>query len=383
MIRTKNIALKLAIAVIAMVSIVSCKQEEQSELSELVAKRDSIRTVREQLEDEILRLDARIQDLDTTLSYKMVTVLNADTSLYKHYFDVYGNVKSDNTASLFAENGGNITAIPVKEGQQVKKGQILMRIDDGVFERNLQELQTSLDLATILYDKQKRLWDQNIGSEVEYLEAKNRKESTENSIATLKEQRSRSSIVAPFDGVVDKIYQNVGEMATMQQPVIRVVNLNDLYITSDVSERYINSLKVGDEVMLSFNGDSLVSRITRIGTFINPTNRSFEVQVDLLDKMDGVRPNSLVSMKINDLVKEGAVVLPSSIIMQDGKGQDYVFVIGKDDSDYPIAIKTVVTAGSSYGGKTVILEGVKKGDRVIDKGSRSVRGTDRVNIATT
>ena len=383
MIRTKNIALKIAIALVAMVSIVSCKQEEQSELSELVSKRDSIRTVREQLEDEILRLDARIQDLDTTLSYKMVTVLNADTSLYKHYFDVYGNVKSDNTASLFAENGGNITAIPVKEGQQVKKGQILMRIDDGVFERNLQELQTSLDLATILYDKQKRLWDQNIGSEVEYLEAKNRKESTENSIATLKEQRSRSSIVAPFDGVVDKIYQNVGEMATMQQPVIRVVNLNDLYITSDVSERYINSLKVGDEVMLSFNGDSLVSRITRIGTFINPTNRSFEVQVDLLDKMDGVRPNSLVSMKINDLVKEGAVVLPSSIIMQDGKGQDYVFVIGKDDSDYPIAIKTVVTAGSSYEGKTVILEGVKKGDRVIDKGSRSVRGTDRVNIATT
>ena len=383
MIRTKNIALKLTIALVAMVSIVSCKQEPQSELSELVAKRDSIRAVRENLEDEILRLDAIIQDLDTTLSYKMVTVLDADTSLFKHYFDVYGNVKSDNTASLYAENPGNITAIPVKEGQQVKKGQILVRIDDGVFSRNLQELQTSLDLATILYDKQKRLWDQNIGSEVEFLEAKNRKQSTENSIATLNEQKSRSSIVAPFDGVVDKIFQNVGEMATMQQPLIRIVNLDDLYITSDVSERYINDLKVGDEVMMSFGNDSLVSRISRIGAFINPTNRSFEVQVDLNGKMDGVRPNSLVSLKINDLVKEGAVVLPSSIIMQDGKGQDYVFVIGKDDSDYPIAIKTVVTTGSSYGGKTVILEGVKKGERVIDKGSRSVRGTDRVNIATT
>src|SRR5690554_6504114 len=286
--RTTNIALKLTIALLAIVSIVSCKQEPHSELSELVAKRDSIRTVREQLEDEIIKLDARIQDLDSTLSYKRVTVLTADTSLYKHYFDVYGNVKSDNTASLFAENGGNITAIPVKEGQKVKKGQILMRIDDGVFERNLQELQTSLDLATILYDKQKRLWDQNIGREVEYLEAKNRKESVENSINTLNEQKSRSSIVAPFDGVVDKIVQNVGEMATMQQPLIRVVNLDELYITTDVSERYVNSLSVGDDVMMSFSGDSIVSTISRIGTFINPTNRSFEIQVNLPEKMEGV-----------------------------------------------------------------------------------------------
>lgn len=383
MIRTKNIALKLAIALIAMVSIVSCKQEPQSELSELVAKRDSIRTVRDELEDEILKLDAIIQDLDTTLSYKMVTVLDADTSLYKHYFAVYGNVKSDNTASLYAENPGNITSIPVNEGQQVKKGQILVRIDDGVFARNLQELQTSLDLSTTLYEKQKRLWDQNIGSEVEFLEAKNRKESAENSIATLKEQRSRSNIVAPFDGVVDKIFQNLGEMATTQLPIVRIVNLDDLYITTDISERYINELKVGDEVMMSFGNDSLMSGISRIGAFINPTNRSFEVQVDLNGKMEGIRPNSLVSLKINDLVKQGAIVLPSSIIMQDGKGQDYVFVIGKDDSDYPIAVKKIVTTGSSYHGKTVILEGVSKGDKVIDKGARSVRGTDRVNIATT
>lgn len=381
--RTKNIALKLTFAFIAMATIISCNREPQSELSELVARRDSIRAVRENLEDEILRLDAIIQDLDTTLSYKMVTVLEADTSLFKHYFDVYGNVKSDNTASLFAENPGNITTIPVREGQPVKKGQVLVRIDDALFDRNLQELQTSLDLATILYNKQKRLWDQNIGSEVEFLEAKNRKESTENSIATLKEQRSKSNILAPFDGVVDKIFQNVGEMASGQQPVIRIVNLGDLYITSDVSERYINDLKVGDEVMMSFGNDSLVSGISRIGAFINPTNRSFEVQVDLNGKMEGIRPNSLVSLKINDLVKHGAIVLPSSIIMQDGKGQDYVFVIGKDDSNYPIAVKTVVTTGSSYGGKTVILEGVSRGEKVIDKGARSVRGTDRVNIATT
>ena len=381
--RIKKTALKLVIATVAMVSIVACKQEPQSELSELVAKRDSIRAVRQNLEDEILRLDALIQDLDTTLSYKMVTVLTADTSLYKHYFDVYGNVKSDNTASLFAENPGNITAIPVKEGQKVKKGQLLVRIDDGVYDRNLQELRTSLSLATTLYEKQKRLWDQNIGSEVEYLEAKNRKESMENSIATLNEQKSRSSVTAPFDGVVDKIFQNVGEMAGMQQPLIRIVNLGELYITSDVSERYVNSLKVGDEVLMSFNGDSLKSEITRIGTYINPTNRSFEVQVEITDKMDGVRPNSLVSLKINDMVKESAIVLPASIIMQDGKGQNYVYVIGKDESDYTIAIKKIVITGSSYDGKTVILEGVSQGDKVIDKGSRSVRGTDRVNIATT
>lgn len=373
---------KTGVFLIAIFLVVSCDKQPDTKLAELVAQRDSLKADRKVLDDKIHELDLQIQELDSTITNKLVTTITADTALFKHYFDVYGNVQSDKTASLFAENPGNVTEILVQEGQQVKKGQLLVRIDDAVYSSNLQELQTSLDLATVLYNKQKRLWDQNVGSEVQYLEAKNKKESLENSIATLREQKSKSSVVAPFAGVVDKIFPKVGEMTSMQMPVARIVNLDDIYITADVSERYVNTLKVGDEVTLKINGDTLTSEITRVGSYINATNRSFEIRVAVNDTINKLRPNSLVSMKINDMTKESAIVLPSSIIMQDGKGSDYVYVIGKDDRDQQVALKKNIQTGASYEGKTVVLEGINPGDKVIEKGARSVRDSDRVDTAT-
>ena len=380
---TKNMGkLKFGIFLLALSIVASCSEQPTTKLTKLVAQRDSLKTERQNIEDKILELDEQIQELDSSVSNKLVTVFKADTSQFKHYFDVYGNVQSDKTATLFAENPGSVTEILVKEGQEVSKGQLLVRIDAGVYSRNLQELQTSLDLATTLFEKQKRLWEQNVGSEVQYLEAKNRKESIENSMATLKEQKSKSSVVAPFAGVVDKIFPKLGEMAGMQAPIARIVNLENLYITADVSERYVNALKKGDEVNLSFGDDTLKSEIDRIGTFINPTNRSFEIRVALNNNLKGARPNSLIPMKINDMTQEKSIVLPASIIMQDGNGKDYVYVIGRDDRNKQIAVKKRIETGATYEGKTVITEGVTSGDQVIDKGSRSVRDGDRVDTET-
>lgn len=371
------------IILLALFAAAACTKKSESHLDKLKAERDSLQTQRAILDDKIFELDDQIAELDSTVMNKKVTIEAVTPVLFKHYFDVYGNVESDKTATLFAENPGNVTEILVEEGQQVKKGQTLVRLDQGVYNSNMQELQTQLDLATTLYNKQKRLWDQNIGSEVQYLEAKNRKESIENNISTLREQTSKSSVVAPFDGIVDKIFPKVGELAGMQSPIARIVNLDNLYLTADVSERYINALKPGDEVSLVINNnDTLQSTIERIGSFINAINRSFEIRVNI-DKTTGkLRPNSLVAMKINDFSKENAIVLPSSIIMQDGKGQSYVYKIGADSKGRQIAVKTPVTTGASYQGKTVILEGVQADDQVINKGARSVRNKDRVDITT-
>lgn len=361
----------------------ACTEKPDTKLDALKLQRDSLQTQRADLDDQIFALDDQISALDSTVTNKKVTIESADPSLFKHYFDVYGNVQSDKTATLFAQNPGNVTQILVEEGDQVKKGQTLVRLDQGVYDSNMQELQTQLDLATTLYQKQKRLWDQNVGSEVQYLEAKNRKESLENNIATLHEQTSKSSVVAPFAGVVDKIFPKVGELAGMQAPIVRIVNLDNLYLTADVSERYINSLKKGDEVSLIVNSkDTVESSIERIGSYINAINRSFEIRVNI-DKTTGkLRPNSLVSMKINDFTKENAIVLPSSIIMQDGEGRDYVYKIGTDDKGRQAAMKTPITTGASYQGKTVVLEGIQPGDKVINKGARSVRDKDLVDITT-
>lgn len=369
-------------ALLAGLAIVSCEQKPDTKLESLVAQRDSLKTVRHELDTKIIELDEQIQELDSTIVNKQVTTYKADTTSFKHYFDVYGNVQSDKTATLVAENPGNVTEILVEEGQEVRKGQVLVRLDDDLYNSNLQELRTSLDLATTLFNKQKRLWEQNVGSEVQYLEAKNRKESLENSVATLEEQKSKARIVAPFAGIVDKIFPKLGEMAGMQMPIARIVNLDQLYITSDVSERYINTLKVGDEVALILNNDTLSSKITRVGTFINPINRSFEIRVAVGDDVKGIRPNSLVSMKINDMTMKSAITLPSSIIMQDGRGDDYVFVVRKDDKNKDIAVKIQIKTGASYEGKTVVLEGLSAGSLVIDKGARSVRDGDRVDTTT-
>lgn len=382
----KNFELQIvkpALILTALLAMASCNQKPDTPLAKLIEKRDSLKDIRETLDTKIFTLDDKIAELDSTVSRKKVTVVATEPGLFEHYFDVYGNVQSDKTATLVTENPGNVTEILVQEGQEVKKGQVLVRLDQGVFNRNMQELKTQLELATTLYEKQKRLWEQNIGSEVQYLEAKNRKESLENNLATLREQKSKSSVVAPFAGIVDKIFPKVGEMAGMQSPIVRIVNLDQLYITSDVSERYINALKKGDQVKLIINNsDTLISSIARIGKYINPVNRSFEIRVEVDSVNQELRPNSLVAMKINDFTKENAIVLPSSIIMHDSKGKDYVFVVGTDDKGRNVATKTPISTGASYQGKTVVLEGVQAGDQVINKGARTVRDNELINIST-
>jgi RND family efflux transporter MFP subunit len=373
---TNSILLSLAIALLAF----SCRSPE-TPLDKLIAERDSLRAVQTELESHISEVETEIAKRDTTLENKLVTTYSTQQKTFKHYFEVYGNVESEKAATLFAENPGNVTELVVEEGESVSKGQVLIKLDTEIANKNIQELQTSLDLATTLFKKQKRLWEQNIGSEVQYLEAKNRKESLENSLATAREQRSKSTIRAPFAGVVDKIFPKVGEMAGPQSPMVRMVNLENLYITADVTERYINEIKKGDEVSVVVGKDTVQSSITRIGDFINPTNRSFEIRVNISDTLKLLRPNSLVKMKINDFTRNEAVIIPSSVIMQDAAGDDYIFVTErKGENGQRVARRRKISTGASYEGKTLINTGLKPNEEIIDKGARSVRDGDRIEV---
>lgn len=355
----------------------------KGDLEKLRAEMDSLKTVRTKLDDRILALERSIAEKDSTIEDKLVTSVQAGKDVFKHYFEVYGNVQSDKSAVLYAENAGVVQAIRVKEGQSVKKGQVLLAQDVELIDKNINEIETQLDLATTLYEKQKRLWDQNIGSEVQFLEAKNRKESLENSLATAREQKQRSTVVAPFDGVVDKIFPKVGELVAMSSPIVRLVNIDELYINADISERYMGDLTQGDSVWVIVNrNDTIKSAISRVGDYINPSNRSFEIRVDLKEKVSVLRPNSLVVLKINDHTEEDVIVIPSSIIMQDGSGEDYVFTIGQNEHKDQVARKTPVQTGLSYLGKTVVKKGLTEGDDLIDKGSRKVRDGDKVKKTT-
>ncbi len=377
----KNILRILVFATLGAVSFTACGGGEQTELQKLISERDSLRVIRDGTEVRILELEALIAELDTTVERSLVTTYTPIISTFQHFFEVYGNVDTDKAATLFPETPGMVQQILVSEGDNVKRGQVLIRLDSDVLSRNIAELETSLELAKVLYDKQKRLWEQKVGSEVQYLEAKNRKESIENSIATLQEQTSKSTVRAPFDGVVDKIFPKIGEIASGQQPLVRIVNLDDVYVTSEVSERYIGKVKAGDQVAVVVNRtDTLHSKITRVGTFINPNNRTFEIKVDLDGIVRNVKPNSLVVLKINDYSKPESIAIPSSLIMQDGKGSDYVFVVERNGSNTSVAKKRNITTGMRYLGTTVIEAGLDLSTPIIDKGSRSVREGDVVEI---
>lgn len=381
--RTNYTAFKIFSLGLIAVLVVACESRPGGDLQNLKSELDSLKLVRSGVEKQILAVEERIDLMDTTIEHALVTSYETDQGTFKHYFEVYGNAETDKSATLYPEASGLIMSIKVEEGQQVSKGTVILTIDTDMIERNISEVETSLDLATTLFEKQKKLWDQNIGSEVQYLEAKNRKESMENSLATLREQRRKSTVRAPFSGVVDKIFPKVGEMAGMQMPVARLVSLEGLYITADVTERYVNDIVAGDSIWALINRtDTLHGVIGRIGKYINPNNRTFEIKVKLDTEGTGLRPNSLVALKINDYTEEGAITIPSSLIMQDGKGANYVYVISKDEHERSIASKRAVKTKMSYEGKTMVSEGLKNGEQLIDKGSRSVRDGDLIEVIT-
>jgi RND family efflux transporter MFP subunit len=368
-----------SILAIALAILASCEQSVEGELDKLKAERDSLKEVRFEIDEKIFALETQIAKIDSTADQKLVTTYQARRDTFRHFFEVYGVVETDFAATLYAESNGVIEQIRVKEGQEVRKGDILAKQDDEIVNKNIREVETQLDLATTLFEKQKKLWEQNVGSEVQYLEAKNRKESLESTLATLREQKNKASVRAPFDGVIDKIYPKVGELAAMGTPIIRLVNLDQLYLTADVSERYITDIEEGDDVKIIINRkDTVLSKISRIGKYVNPTNRSFEIRVEINEQLNQLRPNSLVVLQINDHIENDAILVPSSIIMQDGKGKDYVYVLGTDKNNFQVASKRSVSTGMSYEGMTVVKSGVEQSDKLIDKGSRSVRDGDRV-----
>lgn len=381
----KNIIRGLSLFIISAVVMASCSPQPETPLELLKDRRDSLKTILNKIEGQLSDLERQINQRDSTIHFPLVTVYEVRPMVFRHYFEIYGNVQSDQVATLYAENSGNVEKIAVREGEQVRQGQVLVSLDTEIADKNIAELQTSLDLATTLYQKQKRLWNQNIGSEVQYLEAKNRKESLENQLATLREQRGKSTVKAPFDGVVDKIFPKVGEMAGGQNPVVRMVSLKNLYATADVSERYAGDVTTGDSVMVVLaSKDTMITEVTRVGSFINPSNRTFEIRIDLPDSLSLLRPNSLLRLKVNDLTVRNALVVPTNLVMQDGSGDDFVYVIQRSEGhgDHPVAVKRKIELGPSQNSFALVKKGLSPGESVIDQGSRSVQTDEPVKITS-
>jgi membrane fusion protein, multidrug efflux system len=368
------------LALVLLMAACGTTETQNSDLNALIQKRDSLRLEQEKIVALMTDLDAKISELDTTKRKTLVSVIYPDTGNFDHYFELYGNVDVKRNAVLLPENPGNVKSISVKEGQNVAQGQVIMRLDDDLIRKNIAEVQTNYQLAKTIFEKQDGLWKQKIGSELQYLEAKARKESLENTLETLNKQLEKSTIRAPFAGVVDHIMINVGEMAAPGMPVARVIDLSDYHIEADVPEKYIASLRAGDRVDVIFPGvDTVKAAISSVGNYINPGNRTFLIQVDVDEKSGRFKPNQLTTLRINDFKSKNAVMLPSSAIQQDAQGNNFVFV-AENGARFHTVRKKIVETGMSYSGKTHVISGLMGNEKIIDRGARSVRDLQEVEI---
>jgi membrane fusion protein, multidrug efflux system len=310
-----------------------------------------------------------------------VSVKKLNPEAFEHFIDITGKLEAEEDAFISPEMNGQIKKIYVKEGQSVKKGQLLVALNTAMIESNINQVKTGLALATKLYDKQKELWDQNIGSEMQFLEAKNAKESAQASLETLQAQLDMARIRAPFSGLVETIMLKEGELAAPGMQVIQLVSLDNLKIYGNISERYMSSIQKGDEVIVKFPdaGDlSIDIPIHRVGNVIDDKSRTFRIEMKIDNTDKKLKPNMYTTIKVKDFSSDNALVVPAIIVKQDAQG-DYIYVANNDQGS-PRAEKRYVKVGLTNNDLTIINEGVKPGEDVIVNGYTQVSNNVGINI---
>ena len=362
--------------------VLSCDStvKESQSLTDLKTKKADLIEKMDRIGAELKKVEMAILELDTLKKLMTVTSYKAEIKDFNHYIEVQGAVKADQTIELHAEMGGTVTAILVKEGQNVSKGQILATLDSDVIDNSVLQLNTQLALATTTYERQARLWEQNIGSEIQYLQAKAQKEGLENSMKSLKAQARKMKVIAPFAGIIDQIFAKTGELTSPQAPFLRLVNLNNVYVESEVTETYLKSVKKGTEVLLNFSsiGTSVEASISQVGNFINPNNRSFKTRIDLKNSNNDLKANLLADIKINDF-KANGIVIPSRLVQKDRNDKTFVYTIEPKENNHSV-VKTYVTEAMSYDNLSFISEGLSENSMLVDKGARLVNNNEDVKL---
>lgn len=361
--------------------ILACNSETPTgEVAQLQERRDSIASAIEDLKEELAEIDLQLASLDTTRSFASITTYEVGQGAFNHSFQVYGNVVSDNTIMLYPEMGGTIERVAVREGQSVRAGQTLVSLDATIALASLAEVQTQLGLAKSVFEKQARLWEQEIGSEVQYLQAKTQFEALEKRLAAVRRQVGMTTIDAPFDGVVDQVMAKEGEGAAPGMPMIRMVGSGGLRLEMQVPETYIQRIQKGDEVAMHFSAiqSDITGTISNVGNYINPGSRTFSVSVDLPANSE-LKSNMMASVQLMDYRADSAITIPNRLILQDTKGVHYTYVYENKGRVGTIERRDL-KIGVANDELTEVLAGISAGQMVVDRGIRSVQSGQTVKI---
>lgn len=367
----------------------SCENNEtfdsilkSNDIEKIKLARKTIVASQQDLNSKIEQLDNRIEELNENPQLPIVEVMSVTPSQFDHYIQVQGSVKSDQLISIFPEFSGVIKNIYVKSGDDVKKGQSLIKIDDGGLKEQLSQLEIKYELTKTTFERQKRLWEQKIGSEIQFLETKSMFEAQKQAINQLKKQIQKTLIQAPFSGTIDNVIVKLGEVVYPgRSNLMMLLNMDNLYVESNVPEKYISSIKTGNKVILEFPliGKSVSSTVRQSGNYIHPINRTFKIEIDVKTNDFEVKPNLNSKVKINDYSNEKALMINQNIISVDSNNKEYVYKLyTKNNKDY--VSKTTIETGKNDGKNIEVISGLSQGDLIVSEGIRKLVDNSRVKI---
>lgn len=384
--------MRYIIPILILLLLGACQSDTATEVDVIPTDLAGKRAYLKEKKTEFRELTRTIDKLETEINElappsekakKLVTTTSIELKDFKRFVEVQGVVESDDIVSVTSEVGGRIILYRLKEGQYVKKGQFLAKVDLEQIDKQEAELSKSLELAVELYDRQSRLWKQNIGSEVQYLQAKNNKERIEKTMETMRFQKRKANVYAPISGVIDKEFLKMGDLAAPGMPIVQIINTNKVKVVANVPESYLGKVKKGEKVTVKFPAldQTTTARVSQLGRTINPANRTFEVEVELSNKGGVLKPNLLSLMLINDFSTTNSVVIPIDLVQQEVSGKQYVFTVA-DGQEGPTAKKTYIEIGENYEGEVVITDGLNGSETLITKGARNLSDGEFIEIAS-
>jgi len=356
---------------------------ESKDLNTIKKHRQIVSNELNEISAKLAKLDKAIGDLDTTKKNHLVKILTVKDTFFTHYIEVQGNVDTKENIIIYPEYSGIITQVLVKSGQRVSKGQLLAKIDDGGISFQLAQAQTQLALAKTIFERQKNLWDQKIGSEIQFIQAKTSMESQQKVVSQIKSQLAKTNVVAPFSGTIDSVIAERGKVVGPGQDLFRIVNLSNMFVSANVPENYVGKLKIGAsvEVYLNALGKTVKGKVRQIGNYINPNNRTFGIEISITNQDNLLKPNQVAVLKIEDYLNKNAIILPENLIQEKANGEKIVYIIDKINQDKTaVAKQQVVKTGLSNQGNIEIKSGLKSGQKVVTDGTKSIKDGVTVEI---
>lgn len=371
-------------------ALAACSAENVDDKRDLPRDIESLRALQREkqealktLEEELALIGERIREVDTTRrsQKRLVTAVPARRKDYKQFVTIQGQIESRNVVGVSSNMGGKIVHLSIEEGDAVRRGQLVAKIDAESLEKQRAELEKALELARDIYKRQANLWEQDIGSEVQYLEAKNNVERLEKNIETIDVQIRKAALYSPISGIVDVVNLKAGETASPGAAITMILDTRNVKVVADVPENYLGKVRKGDIVDIRFPAldQTMKAPVTLIGSKIDPANRTFKIEIFVDNTKGLLKPNLLTEVMINDYVEEDVLVISQELVQQEVGGKYYVMVVSHTDEG-DVADKVYVTTGKSYEGDVIITEGLDESDLLIADGARGLTDGEEIQI---